>query len=55
MKAGELLEKLAKLQPDTEIIVWEGYNAGFATGDFDLTPGTFTDTKEPFVRLDGNP
>ena len=53
MKAGELVEKLAKLPPDTEVIVWEGYNAGFATGDFSLTPRVSVDTLEPFVRLDG--
>lgn len=54
MKAKELIDKLAELDPNTEVIVWEGYNAGFATSDFSLTADTFDDTLEPFVRLDGN-
>jgi hypothetical protein len=53
MKARDLIEKLQALAPETEVIVWEGYDAGCATGDFELFSDTFSDTKEPFVRLDG--
>jgi len=53
VKAKDLIAKLQELPPETEVIVWEGYDAGCATGDFELSPGTFDDTKEPFVRLDG--
>jgi hypothetical protein len=31
-----LIEKLSQFPPDTEVFVWEGYDAGFKTDEFDV-------------------
>lgn len=52
MKNKDLVKKLQEFDPEIEVIVWEGYNAGFATGDIAFTEDTFSDTNEPFIRLE---
>lgn len=36
MLAKDLIKKLLVIPPDTEIVVWEGYDAGCCDGDFDI-------------------
>jgi hypothetical protein len=36
MTVKELIEKLAGLPSDANVYVWQGYNAGCMTNDFDI-------------------
>ncbi|MGM0904236.1 MAG: hypothetical protein ACQEXB_24430 [Bacillota bacterium] len=36
MTVKELIEELSKMPGDTDVYVWEGYNAGCLTTEFDV-------------------
>lgn len=36
MNAGELIAELSKYPEDTPVVVWEGYNAGCVSDEFQV-------------------
>lgn len=46
MKVSELIEKLSKLDPEKEIMILDGFNAGGYPRHINVGPGLQTITKE---------
>jgi hypothetical protein len=53
MKNKDLIAELQELDPEVEVIVWEGYDAGCTTKDIEINTGTFYGTKEKYYLLEG--
>jgi len=52
MLNSELITKLEELDPNAEIIVWEGYDAGCTTREFQISSGIFFDTNQKYYLLE---